>query len=159
MPNIPEKNRRLFLIWKHCDVMNKTFSRIFLKKCLKTVKFHTDYCSGKGVPIRRAKWNSYISCIDKRWTIYWKINLLDAWAECFLKGKPPEFARFFKEINIFAILCQLHYLIVYIKTVFRSNCVHFGFSYVSVRSGHPHELIDFWRADDGRNRTCFFEIN
>jgi hypothetical protein len=26
--------------------------------------------------------------------------MLDAWAECFLKGKPPEFARFFNEINI-----------------------------------------------------------
>jgi hypothetical protein len=26
-------------------------------------------------------------------------------------------------------------------------------------SGHPYELIDFWRPDDGRNRTCFFEKN
>ena len=33
------------------------------------------------------------------------MNLLDAWAVCFLKGKPPEFVRFFNEINIFAILC------------------------------------------------------
>jgi hypothetical protein len=40
------------------------------------------------------------------------MNLLDAWAECYLKGKPPEFARFFNEINIFAILCQLHSLLV-----------------------------------------------
>jgi hypothetical protein len=23
-------------------------------------------------------------------------------------------------------------------------------------SGHPYELIDFWRPDDGRNRTRFF---
>jgi hypothetical protein len=22
--------------------------------------------------------------------------------------------------------------------------------------GYPNELIDFWRPDDGRNRTCFF---
>jgi hypothetical protein len=33
-------------------------------------------------------------------------------AVCFLKGKPPEFVRFFNEINIFAILCPLHYLLV-----------------------------------------------
>jgi hypothetical protein len=26
-------------------------------------------------------------------------------------------------------------------------------------SGHPYELIDFWRPDDGRNRTCFFVKN
>jgi hypothetical protein len=109
MPSIPEqKNRRLFLIWEHYDVMKKAFSRLFLKKCLKTIRFHTDYCPGKGVPIGRANWNWYISCIDKRWKINLKINLLDEWAVYFLKGKPPEIVRFFNEINIFAILCQLH---------------------------------------------------
>jgi hypothetical protein len=40
------------------------------------------------------------------------MNMLDIWAVCFLKGKPPEFVRFFNEINIFAILCQLHYHLV-----------------------------------------------
>jgi hypothetical protein len=40
MPNILEqKNRRLFLIWKHCDVMNKTFSRLFLKNAWKPLNF------------------------------------------------------------------------------------------------------------------------
>jgi hypothetical protein len=132
------------------------------KKCLRTVKFHIDYCSWKGVPIRRAKWNWYILCIDKRWKLYLKINLLDKWAVCFLKGKPPEFVRFFNEIIIFAILCQLHYLLVEYKTVFRSSWVHFGFSYVSVIwmswLGYLNELIDFWRPDDGRNRTCYFGL-
>jgi hypothetical protein len=95
---------------------------------------------------------------------YLKMNLLDAWAVCFLKGKPPEFARFFNEINIFAILCQLHYLLVEHKRVFRSNWVHFGFSYVLVIwmpwLGYPNKLTDFWRPGDCRNRTCtcFFQI-
>jgi hypothetical protein len=22
--------------------------------------------------------------------------------------------------------------------------------------GYPNEVFDFWRPDDGRNRTCFF---
>jgi hypothetical protein len=74
--------------------------RPFSQKCSRTVKFHTDYCSGKGVPIRGAKWYWYISCIDKRWKIYLKMNLLDAWAVCFLKGKPLEFAHFFNKIKI-----------------------------------------------------------
>jgi hypothetical protein len=34
-----KKNRRLFLIWKHCDVMNKTFSRLFLKNAWKPLIF------------------------------------------------------------------------------------------------------------------------
>jgi hypothetical protein len=158
MPSIQEqKYRRLFLIWEHCDVMSKTHSRLFLKKCLKTVKFYTDYCSGKGVPIRRAKWIWYISCIDKRWKICLKINLLNAWAVCFLKGKPPKCARFFNEFNIFAILCQLHYLLVKHKTVFRSNWVHLRFSIWMSWLGYPNELIDFWRPDDCKNRTCFFD--
>jgi hypothetical protein len=105
---------------------------------------------------------NYISCIDKRWKIYLKKNLLDEWAVCFLKGKPPEFVRFFDEINIFAILCQLHYLLVLHKTIFRSNWVYFVFSYVSEIwmpwSGYPNQLNDFWRPDDGRNRTWFFTL-
>jgi hypothetical protein len=44
---------------------------------------------------------------------------------------------------------------------FRSNWVYFVFSYGSVIwipwIGYPNEIIDFWRPDDGRNRTCFFQ--
>jgi hypothetical protein len=90
----------LVLIWEHCDVLNETFSRLFLKKCLKTVKFNTVYCSGKGLSICRAIWNWYISCIDKRLKIYLNINLLDAWAVCFLNRKAPECACCFNKINI-----------------------------------------------------------
>jgi hypothetical protein len=53
-----------------------------------------------------------------------KMNLLDARAVFFMKAKPVKFERFFNEIttgNIFAILCQLNYLLVWHKTVFRSN--------------------------------------
>jgi hypothetical protein len=164
MPNIPEqKNRRLFLIWEHCDVVNKTFSRIFLKNAWKP-KFHTDVCPGKGVPIRRAKWNWYISCIDKRWKIYLKMNLLYEWAVWFLKGKPHEFVRFFflMKLTFFSILCQLYYLFVLHKTVFRLNWVQVVFSCVSVISmswlGYPNELFDLWKPDDDRNCTCFFML-
>jgi hypothetical protein len=44
------------------------------------------------------------------------MNLLDARAVCVLKGKPSDFAHFLNEINIFAILCQLHYFLVEHKT-------------------------------------------
>jgi hypothetical protein len=40
-----------------------------------------------------------IKCIlidDGKLTTYLKMNLLDAWALYFLKGKPPEFAKFFQ---------------------------------------------------------------
>jgi hypothetical protein len=40
MPSIPEqKNQRLFLLWEHCDVMNKTFTRLFLKDAWKPLNF------------------------------------------------------------------------------------------------------------------------
>jgi hypothetical protein len=94
----------LIALWHYEDDIFLSFSW----KCLKTVRFSTDYCSGKCVPIRRVKWNRYISYIDRRWKIlvYLKMNLLDAWAICFLKGKPLKCARFFNEINILSILWQ-----------------------------------------------------
>jgi hypothetical protein len=47
-------------------------------------------------------------------------------------------------------------------TVSSATGVHFGFFYISVISmpwlGYLNEFIDFWRPDDGRNRTGFFPI-
>jgi hypothetical protein len=134
MPSIPDKKIEgySFNIWEHCDIMNKTVFHLFLKNASKPSDL-TDYCSGKGMPMCRAKWNLYILCIDKRWKVYLKINLLDTWALCFLKGKLPEFAHFFNEINVFAILCQLHYLLVLHRIFFRSSWCILGFViYVSI---------------------------
>jgi hypothetical protein len=40
MPSIPaQKNWRSFLAWEHCDVMNKTSSRVFLKNAWKPLNF------------------------------------------------------------------------------------------------------------------------
>jgi hypothetical protein len=112
MPNIPEhKNQRLFLIWEHYDIMNKTFSSLFLKKAWKPLNFTQIIAPEKVCP--SVEQNEIdILYIDKRWKIYLKMNLLDTWAACFLKGKPHEFARFFNEIKIFANSCQLHYFLV-----------------------------------------------
>jgi hypothetical protein len=31
----------------------------------------------------------FVLYIDRRWKLFLKMNMLDAWAVCFLKGKPP----------------------------------------------------------------------
>jgi hypothetical protein len=50
-----------------------------------------------------------------------------------------------------------------VQKVFRSNSVHFRFSYVSAMLmpwlGYLNELIGFWSPGDGRNGTCFFVIS
>jgi hypothetical protein len=40
MPSIPEQeNQRLFLIWEHYDIMNKTFPHLFLTNAWKLLNF------------------------------------------------------------------------------------------------------------------------
>ena len=111
-------------LWHH----EQDISRLFLKISLKTVKCHTDYCSGKDVRICRAKWKWYILCIILRWKTCFNMNLLDACAVCFLKGKPPEFVDIFIENGIFAILCQLLAHVIWHKSFCWSNWVNFGFA-------------------------------
>jgi hypothetical protein len=89
MPNIPEqkKNRRLFLIWKHCDVKNKTFPRLFLKNAWKPLNFTQIIAPEKVCPsveqndidtyrvlIKDGKYIGKLTCSTHGLNVFWKEN-------------------------------------------------------------------------------------
>jgi hypothetical protein len=78
------------------------------KKCLKTVKYYINYWLEKGVHIRRADWNLYTSCIDgrRKYTWIWTSST-HALYVC-LKENHLNSCIFSHQIDIFAILWQLH---------------------------------------------------
>jgi hypothetical protein len=88
MSNIPEKkNWRFFLIWKHCDVMNKTFSRLFFKNAWKLLNFiqiiaPEKVCSSVEqneiyiyrVLIKDGKYTGKWTCSTHGLDVFWKEN-------------------------------------------------------------------------------------
>jgi hypothetical protein len=74
MPSIPEqKNRRLFLIWEHSDVMKKTFSRRFLKIAWKPLNFIQIIAPEKVCPsVEQNEMDIYrVSIKDGKYTLKW----------------------------------------------------------------------------------------
>jgi hypothetical protein len=88
MPCVPEqKNRRLFLIWQYCDVMNKNFSRLFLKNAWKPLNFIQIIAPEKVCPsveqneidiyrvlIKEGKYTLKWTCSTHGLYVFWKEN-------------------------------------------------------------------------------------
>jgi hypothetical protein len=140
--------------------MNKTFSRLFLKNAWKPLNFIQIIAPEKVCPsVEQNEIDIYCVLIkDGKYTWKWTCSTHGLYV--FWKENHPNLCVFSMKLTF------LQFYVNFITSSYSTKqfldqtecilCLLIYISYSMPWLGYPNDLTDFWRPDDGRNRTCFF---